>query len=169
MRWVLLLFRCLREPVVAQQAAIVLLILGFALLLVEVRFEHQVVLAKKWQSWIPLAYTTAMVIAGGVGMSLWHRGGRKALLCGFAAGVIVGLLGFWFHSKEQPFVAVCQVMKVICMPPGRIVTEDLGPPVLAPLSLIGLGLLGAILCLQGSDTGSKGAELIEEAKTVDDV
>lgn len=57
-------------------------------------------------------------------------------------------LGFWFHSKGQPFTALCQVMKVICMSPGKIVTEDLGPPVLAPLSLVGLGLLGVVLCLQ---------------------
>jgi hypothetical protein len=154
------IFTRLRDPLVAQKVAIILLISGLALLLVEVRFEHQVVLAKKWQSWIPLAYTTGMLVTGGIGLPLWQRGGRNALLCGFATGVIIGMLGFWFHSKGQPISALCQVMKVICMPPGRIITEDLGPPVLAPLSLIGLGLVGAVICLQdlGADrTSSKGS------------
>lgn len=136
----------LRDPVVAQKLAIILLISGLALLLVEVRFEHQVVLAKKWQSWIPLGYTSALVLTGSIALPLWQRGGRKALLCGFAAGVIVGILGFWFHSKGQPIVALSQVIKVIGMMPGRIVTDDLGPPVLAPLALIGLGMLGVVIC-----------------------
>ena len=114
------MLRRLRDPEVAQKVAIILLIFGLALLLVEVRFEHQVVLAKKWQSWIPLIYTSAMLMAGGIGLPLWKRGGRKALMCGFAAGAIVGSLGFWFHSKGQPITAVCQVMKVICMSPGKI-------------------------------------------------
>ncbi len=140
----------LQDASVAQKLAIVLLLGGLGLLLVEVRFEHQVVLAKKWQAWIPLAYTIGMIVTGVVGLPLWHRGGRNALLCGFSVGVLVGLLGFWFHSKCQPFIALCQVMKVICMSPGRIVTEDLGPPVLAPLSLIGLGLVGSVLCVQAS-------------------
>ena len=135
-----------REPVVAQILAIILLISGLALILIEVRFEHQVVLAKKWQSWIPLGYTSAMLLTGSIALPLWQRGGRKALLCGFAAGVLVGILGFWFHSKGQPIVALSQVIKVIGMPPGRIVTDDIGPPVLAPLALIGLGMLGVVIC-----------------------
>ncbi|MFN8656825.1 MAG: hypothetical protein U0105_10845 [Candidatus Obscuribacterales bacterium] len=157
----------LRDPAVAQKVAIALLISGLGLLLVEVRFEHQVVLAKKWQSWIPLIYTTAMLIAGGIALPLWKRGGRIALLFGFAAGVIVGSLGFWFHSKGLPFTALCQVMKVICMTPGKIVTEDLGPPVLAPLSLIGLGLLGVVLCLQTADReASTGVAEIDNSVTL---
>jgi hypothetical protein len=34
------------------------------------------------------------------------------------------------------------------MSPGRVVTYDLGPPVLVPLAMAGLGLLGVILCAQ---------------------
>jgi hypothetical protein len=45
-------------------------------------YEHQVVLAKKWQAWIPLVYATGMITAGGIGLSFWEAGGRKLLAAG---------------------------------------------------------------------------------------
>jgi hypothetical protein len=138
----------LQDSVLVQKLAVFLLLSGLALLLIEIRFEHQVVLAKKWQAWIPLVYTTGMITAGGIGLCFWEAGGRKLLVWGFSIGVIIGMLGFWFHGKGQPLDAILQVLKVICMSPGRVVTYDLGPPVLAPLAMVGLGLLGVILCAQ---------------------
>ncbi len=114
-----------QDPVIVQKLAVFLLLSGLALLLIEIRFEHQVVLAKKWQAWIPLVYTADIITAGGIALFLWDAGGRKLLVWGFSIGIIIGLMGFWFHSKGQPFDAVLQVMKVICMSPGRIVTYDL--------------------------------------------
>jgi hypothetical protein len=60
----------LQDASVAQKLAIVLLLGGLGLLMVEIRFEHQAVLAKKWQAWIPLAYTSSMLAAGPLALFL---------------------------------------------------------------------------------------------------
>lgn len=136
----------LRDPVFKQKLVVTTILGGLALLLVEIRYEHQVVLAKKIQSWIPIIYTASMLFVGTTGLFFWELGGRKAIIGGFAVAIIVGLLGFWFHSKGQPIGALNQIFMVISTNPGRIVLDDRGPPVLAPLSLIGLALLGIITC-----------------------
>lgn len=135
------------QPSIAQKLAVVLLLGGLALLLVEVRFEHQAVLGKKWQAWIPLAYTAIMLIAGPLGLFFWNRGGRFLLCAGFALAPLLGLIGFWFHSKADPWLALSRVYNVVWMTPGKIPLDVGGPPVLAPLALAGLGMLGLVICL----------------------
>lgn len=141
------MLRKLQEPAIAQKLAVTLLLAGLGLLLVEVRFEHQAVLAKKWQSWIPLVYTSIMLIAGPLGMFFWKRGGRVMLCAGFALAPLLGLVGFWFHSKGDPWLALGKIYTVICMTPGKIPLDAGGPPVLAPLALAGLGMVGLVICL----------------------
>ncbi len=141
----------LSEPRIAQRIAVLLLLFGLALLLVEVRFEHQAVLGKRWQAWIPLAYTSIMLIAGGVSLAIWGRGGLLVLKLGFGITPFVGLTGFWLHSKGDPWMAMCMVLKVVYMVPGKIPLDGGGPPVLAPLALAGLGLLGLIICHANCD------------------
>lgn len=134
----------LREPAISQKLVIVLLLAGLALLLVDVRFEHETVLGKKWQAWLPIAYLAVMMVLVPVGLGLWNMGGRVLLQLGFAVAPILGLTGFWLHSKGDPWMAVCKVMEVICMQPGKIPMGVDGPPVLAPLALVGLGLIGLL-------------------------
>ena len=141
----------LSKPRIAQKVAVLLLLLGLALLLIEVRFEHQAVLVKKWQAWIPVVYTSVMLVAGGFGLAIWGRGGRLMLRLGFGIAPIMGLTGFWLHSKGDPWMAMCMVMKVVCMMPGKIPLDGGGPPVLAPLALAGLGLLGLVICHANCD------------------
>ena len=141
----------LSKPRIAQRMAVLLLLFGLALLLVEVRFEHQAVLGKKWQAWIPIAYTLAMLVAGGFGLALWGRGGHMIVKLGFGIAPLVGLTGFWLHSKGDPWMAMCMVLKVVCMMPGKIPLDGGGPPVLAPLALVGLGLLGMVICQANCD------------------
>lgn len=141
----------LSKPRIAQRVAVLLLLLGLALLLVEVRFEHQAVLGKKWQAWIPIAYTSIMLVGGGVGLATWERGGRMMLKLGFGIAPLVGLTGFWLHSKGDPWMTTCMVLKVVCMMPGKISLDGGGPPVLAPLALVGLGLLGMVICQANCD------------------
>lgn len=148
-------FDKIREPAIVQFICIALLLGGLALLLVEVRFEHQAVMGKKWQTWIPLTYCFAMLIVGPLAMSIWQRGGRHLLAAGFALAPILGLLGFWFHSKTDPVLAVSKVFRVISMTPGKIPLDVGGPPVLAPLALAGLGLLGTVLCLMNGTSTKK--------------
>lgn len=136
----------LHDPWFAQKAAASLLLAGLGLLLIEVRFEHQVVLAKKWQSWIPLVYSGSMVGLGMAAIPFWQKWGRMALISGFLVGVIVGLLGFWFHSKSNPVKALSTVLHVVLSNPGKVLLDVDGPPVLAPLAVVGLTLVGAIIC-----------------------
>lgn len=141
----------LSKPRIAQRMAVLLLLFGLALLLVEVRFEHQAVLGKKWQAWIPIAYTSIMLVGGGVGLATWEQGGRMMLKLGFGIAPLVGLTGFWLHSKGDPWMAMCMVLKVVCMMPGKIPLDGGGPPILAPLALAGLGLLGLLICQANCD------------------
>jgi len=141
-----MLLKSLRSPALAQKLAILFLLLGLLLLLVEVRYEHQVVLGEKWQAWIPIVYTAAMFITGCVGLLLWGKVWRLILSIGFALAPLIALIGLWFHSKGDPWMAICMVFKVICMMPGKVATDAGGPPFLAPLALAGLGMLGLLIC-----------------------
>lgn len=159
------MWRKLREPAIAQKVAVALLLAGFCLLIVEVRFEHQAVLGKKWQAWMPIIYSALMFISGPIALFFWNRGGRIFLSVAFTLSPILGLLGFWFHSKGDPWLALCKVFKVICMMPGKIPMDTGGPPVLAPLALAGLGMLGIVLCSVACST--KPPEKIEQAAQSD--
>ncbi|MCC6522220.1 MAG: hypothetical protein IT373_06135 [Polyangiaceae bacterium] len=137
----------LRSPFVAQRLAVALLLGGIALLVVEVRFEHHVVLADKTQAWVPLIYGAAMLALGALALPLWRRGGRQAMAWGFAFGVPLGVVGFFFHAKGDPASAVADLFRIVLRSPGDIVTDGGGPPILAPLAWFGLGLLGVVVCM----------------------
>lgn len=143
------------EPRFVEKLVVALLLAGLALLFIEVRFEHQAVLAKKWQAWIPLVYSGLMVLLGPATLVFWNRGGKKLLAVAFCLAPIIGGIGFWFHSKGDPWMAFCNVVKVVCMMPGKIPLDVDGPPVLAPLALGGLGLVGVVICAAGLGSESK--------------
>lgn len=120
---------------------------ALALLLAEIRFEHRAALGEAWQSWIPVFYSAAMLALGVVGLARWDRGGRWLLLMGFAAAYLVGLLGVWFHSDGHPVSGVLQVFGIWTLRPGANGGIQSGsPPVLAPLSFVGLGSMGILAC-----------------------
>ncbi|MBI4951388.1 MAG: hypothetical protein HY908_05105 [Myxococcales bacterium] len=137
----------LRDPFVAQRLAVALLLGGIALLVLEVRVEHHVVLAEKTHAWAPLIYGMAMLALGALALPLWRRGGRQAMAWGFAFGILLGAVGVFFHAKGEPFSAVAELFGIVLRSPGDIVTDGGGPPILAPLAWSGLGLLGVVVCL----------------------
>ncbi|MBI2812444.1 MAG: hypothetical protein HYX67_16685 [Candidatus Melainabacteria bacterium] len=139
----------INDPRFVEKLIVTLLLAGLALLFVEVRFEHQAVLAKKWQAWIPLIYSGLMVLIGPFALFFWNRGGKMLLAVAFSLAPIIGGFGFWLHSKGDPWMAICNVVKVVCMVPGKIPLDVEGPPVLAPLALGGLGLIGLVICASG--------------------
>lgn len=128
---------------------------GAALLMAEVRFEHREVLAETWHAWIPLAFLGLLLAAGVTSWLVWRRGGRKVLAALFGLSIAVGLAGAWFHSGGKPLVAMARVGSAWALKPGENGGEKPGaaPPVLAPLALCGLGLLGLITCAGGSAEG----------------
>jgi hypothetical protein len=121
---------------------------GVALLLFELRFEHREVLGETWRSWIPLFYSGATALAGGIALVLWDKGGRRILLVLFGIGVAVGLLGLWFHTDGHVLSGLRDVLFAWRIPPGHDGGIKIGskPPALAPLAFCGIGTLGVLVC-----------------------
>jgi hypothetical protein len=141
------LMKLMGRPATLSQLIVVKLLGGFSLLLVEIRFEHREALGQAWQSWIPLLYSGAMLLLGLAAMARWNSGGRRVLMAGFAAAVLVGLLGLWFHSEGHPVSRVLQVLGTWALHPGDGGGIKVGAaPVLAPLAFVGLGWLGVLAC-----------------------
>ena len=155
---------------------VVLLLGGFAFLLLEVRFEHRDVVSEKLVAYIPIVYSLLTLVVGAVLLALWDKGGRLLLQILFGGAVIVGALGVWFHTGGNPVRAVSLVGRSLRLlatippmkeaePPGgppaakpagqgeaAQVEEgpgEGGPPLLAPLAFCGLGLLGMAACARG--------------------
>lgn len=147
---------CKRLQII-QRFLLVALIGGILLLTVEIRFEHSAVMGEKWQSWIPCVYLPVLLLLIPLSMVFFRRFGQKLLIVLFSGLMIVGLLGFWFHSKGKPIPKVWHVIATDLEQPGHVKVseeeEDTNPPILAPLALMGLGSIGILVCLLG--LGSK--------------
>jgi hypothetical protein len=147
-----------RWPSIARDQCMAAFLLGgLALLLTEVRFEHREVLAETWRSWIPLAYSASTLLLGGAALLRWREGGRRVLSAFFSVGIMVGLVGFWFHTDGHPIDGMLDVLGAWRIPLGRDGGIRIGsrPPALAPLAFCGLGTLGLLVCTvpnaQGTD------------------
>lgn len=142
-----------------QRLILLALVGGLFVLLVEIRFQHTVVMGEKWQSWIPIAYLTALFVLCPLGMMFFRRFGRNLLIILFGGLIAVGTLGFWFHSKKKPIKAVWQVISTDLEQPGHIKisdeNEETNPPLFAPLSLAGLGVIGILTALLPSESKNK--------------
>lgn len=134
-----------------QRLLLVTLAGGFLILLVEIRFQHSVVMGEKWQSWIPVIYLTTLLVLVPIAMVFFRRFGRNLLIVLFTGLTVVGTLGFWFHSKNKPIQAVSHVIKTDLEQPGHVKIsdedEETNPPLFAPLSLAGLGAIGVLVSL----------------------
>lgn len=143
------LLRLVRDGTLLREVALVLLMGAFILLLVEVRFEHKVVLGEKWQAWIPIVYFAIMVFAIPICTIFLRRKLVANILAFlFALGVVIGPLGAYFHTKGHPLKHVMKMIKADLTEPGRLAPdEEETPPPLAPLAIAGLGLLGTLVAL----------------------
>ena len=121
---------------------------GVALLMAELRFEHREVLGETWRSWIPLVYSAATLLAGGIALLRWNGQARRALAVLFGLGIAVGLVGFWFHTDGHLFAGLRNVLLAWRVPLGQDGGIKMGsqPPALAPLAFCGLGTLGVLVC-----------------------
>jgi hypothetical protein len=140
---------------------IVLLLLGgLASLMLDIRWEHRVELARQWESWIPLVYVGLMLIAGVIGLYKWNSWGRRVLQIGFSVALIVGALGAWFHGGNDHVGSVLRVLTAWTVPPGTNGGVKVGstPPELAPLAFVGLGLLGLLACSTRFQCDSPGSD-----------
>ncbi len=124
---------------------IVLLLAGaFLLLMLDIREEHLEPIKHGFVfPWIPIVYSGIMLICCLVTFIRWHRPIRHLLMAMFVLGIGVGLLGFWFHTHGHPLQAITFAMQAWRSIP---LPHHGQPPTLAPLSFVGLGLIGAISC-----------------------
>ena len=110
---------------------VALAVLGaFALLMIELRYNHRNVLGEHWQSWIPLVYSGTMIVAGAVAVAAWERGGRIVLFWGFALALGVGGVGFWMHNDGKPQRGVARELSAWTLPieAGHHHHDDEAPP-----------------------------------------
>ncbi|MDQ6789009.1 MAG: hypothetical protein M3033_19575 [Acidobacteriota bacterium] len=148
---------------------VLVLIAAFVFLLFEIRMEHQDVLGEFKIAWIPILYSGLMIIAGFAALFFWNRGGRQILFCAFAAALIVGAVGFWQHNEQNFGRRISFIFTVWGdstskkqssgkdessaagnqdqQPNGsREIKVPVIPPILAPLTFAGLGILGMFAC-----------------------
>lgn len=123
---------------------VLLLLLGYVGLFLEIRYDHNHVLMHKSIAWTPIIYSAVMVVAGTVSLAFWDSWGRTVMLWLFAAGLIVGLLGFWLHNTGHPFDGIGTLLSTLA---GNHPDPQSRPPVLAPLAFAGLGAVGGAACL----------------------
>lgn len=118
------------------------------MLLIDIRWEHRVELGRQWETWIPLVYIGLMLVVGVLSLYKWEGWGPRVLQIGFALGIIVGLLGVWFHGGRDPFGNLLRVFEAWTIPLGTNggVKVSSEPPVVAPFAFIGLALLGLLAC-----------------------
>jgi hypothetical protein len=136
------------SPSFLRQAALIILLMGYLLLSSEIRYEHRAVLAERWQAWIPVAYSLMMATVGMLCAVTWTRIAQALLMCGFAAGILVGAAGVWFHTDGHLAQAASRWLTSILSAPGQVLSLESTPPMMAPLAFMGLGLLGLLLCLE---------------------
>jgi hypothetical protein len=127
---------------------ILVLLGGLASLMIDIRWEHRVELAHRWETWIPLVYIGLMLFAGVVGLYRWNSWGRRVLQVGFFLCLIVGALGTWFHSQKDPVGNFNRMLTEWSLPPGTNGGVKVGstPPEMAPSAFMGLGLIGLLCC-----------------------
>ena len=132
----------------AEEAVVAGVLGGAAMLLAEIRFEHREVLGETWHAWIPLAYAALLLVAGGAALFRFRRGGREVLRVLFAAAIVVGAAGIWFHSGGRPVRQAAKVLSSFALEPGKDGGIKIGtePPPLAPAAFCGLGFIGLIAC-----------------------
>jgi cytochrome b subunit of formate dehydrogenase len=121
---------------------VLVLLLGFGVVLVQVRFDHRSVLDEDAIAWIPIIYSILIIVASVVGLLLWNRGGRQVLFVGFLIAIVIGLTGFWFHTNGRLVRSVQHEFSAWV----RKIPDEEKPPALAPLAFAGFGILGALAC-----------------------
>ena len=112
------------------KAIVLVLIGGFGVLLVEVRFDHRFVVGEDTVGWIPIFYSIMMMVASLIGLFFWRRGGRQVLFVGFLLAIFVGLAGFWFHTNARLIRSVQHEFSAWV----RKIPDEDRPPALAPLA-----------------------------------
>jgi hypothetical protein len=118
------------------------LLLGFCILLIQVRYDHRSVIGEKAIGWIPIVFSSVMIVLSLFGLLFWRRGGRGVLKGFYFLAIVIGLVGFWYHTNGKPVRAVKHDLSAWI----RKIPDEDKPPAFAPLAFAGFGLLGVLAC-----------------------
>ena len=117
------------------------LLLGFCLLLIQVRYDHRSVIGENAIGWIPIIFSIAMIFISSFGLLFWSKGGRRVLQGFYLVAIVVGLVGFWYHTNGKPGRALEHDLSVWI----RKIPDEDKPPAFAPLAFAGFGILGVLV------------------------
>jgi len=124
---------------------------GYATLFFDLRYDHNHVLQHHALAWIPIVHTAAMALVSLMTLALWGKEVRALMVWLSCAGIVVGILGFWLHNHGHPIHGIVTMLSVWV---GDHPDPTKPPPVLAPLALAGLGLLGIATCISKTQPDS---------------
>jgi len=131
------------HPDAMNRIVVLFLTAAFAGLTLDLRYEHNHVVARHWTAWIPIIYSGIMIVVGVVGLSRWEQGGRQALLWAFSAALVVGVIGYYQHNAGHLFSDLGRWLSVWA---GQHPDPVEQPPVVAPLAFAALGTAGILAC-----------------------
>jgi uncharacterized membrane protein len=124
---------------------ILLLAGGFMGLMLDIRVEHVDVVRERAIGWVPIIYSGVMGIACLVAVIFWNKTVRLIMLPLFLIALIVGGMGFYFHSHGN-IVKVIRTTEAAWTDPNMEHPD--APPQLAPLAFAGLGVIGSLASLR---------------------
>jgi hypothetical protein len=120
---------------------LILLILGggFLITALEVRYLHRFALLEYPLAWSPIVYGIIAAVACFIALGIKQRPAWPLAVI-FFLGIPVSGIGMYMHMEDHPNA----LRKLVGMPISGKDRGD-GPPVLAPLSLGGLAMIGLVL------------------------
>ncbi|MBS1724899.1 MAG: hypothetical protein JSS66_18320 [Armatimonadetes bacterium] len=133
------------------RAVLLCLFMGFAILFLEVRYEHRSVVSTVWQAWIPIVYSALGALACLVGLA-GKKGARTVAASVFFLGLAVGTYGLYMHTKFDLHIFQQVAQPDAVVPSGKFSSDGrpipvvVARPVAAPLSMAGLAAVGFVVC-----------------------
>jgi uncharacterized membrane protein len=124
---------------------LILLLAGaFVGLMMDIRVEHVEVVHDRTIAWLPIIYSAFMAVACLVAFVFWNKTTRVIMSPLFLLALAVGGMGFYYHNHGN-LIEVVKTSVNAWTDPGMEHPD--GPPQVAPLAFVGLGMMGILASL----------------------
>lgn len=133
------------------QLLMFLLAIGFLAMTVELRYMHMAIAPQKPVAWVPIAVSGLGFLGSFVGVFL-EKKAAKGMGFFFLLLSLSGPAGMYFHTNGKPETLTSIVQTDLRTDVAMRMAEgqsSIIPPHLAPLSLTGLFLMGAVVMMAG--------------------
>jgi len=118
---------------------------GFIGLMIDIRVEHVDAVREHTVAWLPIVFSGFMAISCLVGFIFWGKLTRRLMLPLFLAALVIGGLGFYFHTHGN--IKKVSTTSVNAWTDPNLEHSD-APPQLAPLAFAGLGVIGLLTLME---------------------